>query len=166
MDHQGVGPVWSPDHEPIETKYHAWHLWLGLILFGQAVWYIFPAQLWARLEGGKINLLVQNLHNAKLENMVVDVKDDNEKDKKEFIQQRRSLVLYFAANLGQNNFYGAQYVLMEILNLANVITQAYFMNAALDGEFFNYGLQLPELLNKNWTEREDKFVTVSSLSTK
>ena len=162
MTHQGIGPMIGPgpDYPIYETKHHNWHIWLGLILFGQALWYVFPAEIWSRLEGGKIRLLVQNLHNVNLEDMVDGVKDNDDKNKKEFINQRRSLVLYFAANLGKNNYYAGQYVFMEILNLVNVIAQAYIMNMAFDGEFVKYGLRLPELLNKNYTEREDKFVTV------
>ena len=93
--------------------------------------------------------------------MVEGVKDLSDEEKIKAARQRRSLVLYFVANLGKNNLYAAQYVFVEILNLLNVVAQAYIMNSALDGEFVNYGLRLPELLDKNWTEREDKFVTVS-----
>ena len=160
MPHQGIGPYFGPDHEIIEPKHHNWYMWLHLILLVQAFWYSFPHTIWSSLEGGKIHYLAQKLHLVNLEDMVEGVKDLSDEEKIKAARQRRSLVLYFVANLGKNNLYAAQYVFVEILNLLNVVAQAYIMNSALDGEFVHYGLRLPELLDKNWTEREDKFVTV------
>jgi len=154
MIHQGItgsnGPQWE--------RQHVFYLWLNLILVGQAILYLLPGEFWRRLENGKMTMLVQDLYKVELEDML-DVKDKSDDGRIKVACKRRSLVLYFVSNLGRNNLYAAKYVLMEFLNLLNVVGQVYLMNLFFDGEFLHYGLRLPELISKDYMNREDKLTT-------
>ena len=69
--------------------------------------------------------------------------------------RRLATVRYFLRKKDTNRCYVAMYVFCEILNLANVILQMFFMNYFLGGEFFDYGLDVLRVTELPMEERID-----------
>ena len=69
--------------------------------------------------------------------------------------RRLATVRYFLRTMNTNRCYVAMYVFCEILNLANVILQMFFMNYFLGGEFFDYGLDVLRVTELPMEERID-----------
>ena len=78
MPHAGVAPLADLDlpvfndgtgatdplarKEPAEKKYHKYYQWVAFVLFLHAIFFYIPRYLWKSSEGGKIKMLVGELH--------------------------------------------------------------------------------------------------------
>lgn len=151
MPHPGVGPSTDPNlirvtPEGDEVR-HQWYQWVVFVLFGQALLCYFPHWLWKAWEGGKIKMMVQDLDEVGLE-------DPSTKS-----SRRLATVAYFKRTLGSHNLYVAKYVFCEMLNFANILSQIYFMDFFLGGQFTTYGtevLKISETAIENRTDPMSK----------
>nr|ACO10288.1 Innexin inx2 [Caligus rogercresseyi] len=124
--------------------YHAWYQWVHMVLFIQALLCYFPRWLWESLEGGKIDMLLQDL-------------DQETLDYPEDLQPKRlSVVHYFIRTKGTHNSYTYRFLFCEFLNLANIVGQMFIMNSFLGGQFMSFGRDVITLSEKeNFETRID-----------
>jgi len=158
MPHPGVGPTTDPNlirvNEHGEEVRHAWYQWVCFVLFLQAAMCYTPHYLWKSWEGGKLNMLMQDLNEQNL---------DDPSTKKE---RRMAAVQYFIRTLHSHRLYVAKYVFCEVLNFVNVILQLYLMNFFLGGQFFTYGTDVLRMSEMPMEERVDPMSKVFPKVTK
>ena len=77
--------------------------------------------MWKTWEGGRVKMLVQDLHEP-----IIDPQD---KEKKV-----NFVVNYFVNNRNMHTMYAIKFFVCEILNTINVLSQIYFMDFFLGGE--------------------------------
>lgn len=145
-------------HTPGETrKYHAYYQWVCFVLFLQALLFYVPRYLWKNTENHKIQNLVMEF------NSPIVSAEKNEEGKNE---NTELLVNYLEENLGNHTFYGSMYVLVELLNFANVVGQIYLMDVFLGGEFTTYGTKVLSFTEWDYSLRYDPMVRVFPRMTK
>jgi len=163
--HPGVGPYPSGGHyyqqdidsddmglvkvtdEGDEIR-HAWYQWVVFVLFFQAICCYLPHFLWKTWEGGKICMLIQDLHGYSLEGS-----EDTEK-------KRKLVVNYFLRTLRTHNGYSYKFIFCEFLNLFNIFGQMYLMNSFLGGEFSTYGADVVKMSGLDDEQRVDPMAKV------
>lgn len=109
--------------------YHAYYQWVCFVLFFQACLFYLPHYLWKAVEGGRLKKLTKKIPDAFA-------------SEKKYAEAIHSVLSYMQLCQKTNLRYGLSYVSFEILNLVNVVGQAYLMDCFLGGEFFTYGLQV------------------------
>ena len=181
MPHQGIGPTTDPNlirvTEQGEEIRHSWYQWVCFVLFLQALVFYVPHYLWKSWEGGKLKMMMQDLYEQKLDQNDGLPEDDetgnedengngNEISDKTRKGRRLATVRYFLRKMDTNQCYVAMYVFCEILNLANVIAQMFFMNYFLGGQFFDYGLDVLRVTELPMEERIDPLSKVFPKVTK
>ncbi|XP_055309890.1 innexin inx2-like [Sitodiplosis mosellana] len=112
-----------------EIKFHKYYQWVCFVLFFQAILFYMPRFLWKSWEENRIKMLVHNLNS-------LVVPEDNKEERKKII------INYFKLNMGHHNGYMAKFFFCEVLNFINIISQLYFMDYFLDGEFSTYGFEV------------------------
>jgi len=119
--HPGVAPPTDLD-EGQEFRYHKYYQWVCFTLFFQALLFYIPRYLWKTWEGGRVKMLVQDLHEP--------IIDPQAKEKKVSF-----VVNYFVNNRNMHTMYAIKFFVCEVLNLINVFSQIYFMDFFLGGKF-------------------------------
>jgi len=150
IPHHGIAPVGDND----EVKYHKYYQWVCFMLFFQAILFYIPRYLWKVWEAGKLKMLVQDL------NMPI-VDPDTKK--------RRIGVLleYFDPERRNNhNLYAAKFFLCELLNFVNVVSQIFFVDFFLGGEFLTYGTDVLRMTELDNDQRVDPMSRVFPKMTK
>lgn len=112
-----------------KIKYHSYYQWVSFALFFQAVCFYLPRYAWKSWEGGKLEMLAADLSGPLVE---AETK----------ARKLRLLTNYFLRNVNRRDMYFTKFVVCEIMNLANVIGQAIFLDRFFDGEFHSYGLDV------------------------
>ncbi|XP_034230811.1 innexin inx2-like [Thrips palmi] len=133
-----------------ELKYHRYYQWVCFVLLFQAVLFYVPRSLWKRWEGGRIEMLVQELNKPE------GAQEDHQK----------VVVDFFTTNMHQQNIYALRFFMCEILNFVNVVGQIYFMDMFLDGEFSTYGSDVVKFTMMEPGERSDPMSRVFPIVTK
>ena len=160
--HPGVGPYPGLSHQSsseddnlVEVTAegdeirHAWYQWVIFVLFFQALLCYLPHFLWKNLEGGRISMLLQDLPSRTLDT-------DGEA-----IQNKRHMVVrYILRNVGTHNFYAAQFIICEFLNLVNIIAQMFFMDQFFNGHFTTYGAEILTISNTEMEKRVDPMAKI------
>jgi hypothetical protein len=133
--------------------YHAYYQWVCFVLFFQAILFYVPRYLWKAVEGGLLKNLVLGLDAPILR-----------EDQKE--SSRSLLVEYLYRNLNNHNTLFLSYAITEVLNLLNVILQMFLMDRFLGGQFTNYGWEVINFSEWDWTVRYDPMIKVFPRLTK
>lgn len=145
-----VPPGIRPEVEADMARvYHTYYQWVWLVLFLQAGLFYVPYWLWKLWDRGRIKMLVADL------NLEVIMADDDKLSK-----QKDAILAYLTPNHGHHTVYAMQFILCEILNTANVITQIFITDAFLNQSFSSYGLQLFRLSQKHPYQRSDELARV------
>lgn len=140
--------------EPAEKKYHKYYQWVAFVLFLHAIFFYMPRYLWKSSEGGKIKMLVGDLHSNPM--LGADAKAD----------QISTIVKYFRLHRGTHATYAMRFFLCEVLNFVNVIGQIFFIDTFLNGEFSTYGLRVFEYTGLEPEDRPDPMAVVFPKVTK
>lgn len=111
------------ESEPVQ--YHKYYQWVCFVLFFQAILFYFPRYLWKSWEGGRIKSLVKDL------SFLTETAKLNDK--------RKLVVGYLKNNRRHFDFYAYKFFFCEVLNFVNVVSQIFFMDYFLDGQFSTYG---------------------------
>ncbi|QQP57149.1 Innexin, partial [Caligus rogercresseyi] len=109
-----------------------------------------PMEDW---EGGKMSVLVQEMNVPILDN-------DTKKDR------IRLLVDYFSVNRFNHQFYTLKFFFCEFLNFANVISQIFFTDFFLGGQFTTYGSDVLAMTELEPEQRSDPLSRVFPKMTK
>lgn len=133
--------------------YHQYYQWVCFVLFLQGTMFYIPHYIWKIWEGGRLKALAGDLKSPIL--------DEDYRKKKQDI-----LTNYFVSNFHSHNMYFAQFMLCEMLNLANVIGQIYFTDRFLGGEFTTYGAKVIRFTETNQENRTDPMIRVFPRVTK
>jgi len=151
----GTGPS-SPlaKKEPAEKKYHKYYQWVAFVLFLHAIFFYIPRYLWKSSEGGKIKMLVGDLHDNPMK--AADAKAD----------QIGVIVKYFRLHRGTHSTYALRFFACELLNFINCIGQIFFIDTFLNGEFSTYGLRVFEYTGLEPEDRPDPMAVVFPKVTK
>jgi len=157
--HPGIGPYPSTttreDPNLIEVTdegdeiRHAWYQWVVFVLFFQALLCYFPHFLWKSWEGGKLSLLLQNLHEP-----TIEYDPDVTKDR------RLVIVNYIMRHRLTHNIYVYKFVFCEFLNLVNIIGQMYLMDTFFGGQFTTYGSEVLSVTGMDMEQRVDPMAKV------
>jgi len=139
---------------PDEVR-HGWYQWVCFVLAGQAFLFYLPHYLWKAWEGNKISLMAKGMSSLGL------TEHPSSKD-----EARETSVNYFDDHLNSHGLYVTKYILCEILNMANVLCQIYFMNFFLGGQFFTYGWDVIRISELPMHERVDPMSKVFPKMTK
>jgi len=150
--HAGVAPH-SDLEDGQDVRYHKYYQWVCFTLFFQAILFYIPRYLWKTCEGGRIKMLVQDMH-------LPIVTKENKEDR------IKILVDYFSSNRNNHTFYAIKFFGCEVLNFVNVLGQIYFMDFFLGGEFTTYGTDVLAMTELNQEEREDPMARVFPKMTK
>ncbi|XP_075677242.1 innexin inx2-like [Dermatophagoides pteronyssinus] len=111
-----------------QIVYHAYYQWVGILLFIQGLTFYLPHSLWKRKESGRIGKLKMDL-----DKILFDKEYERNK-------QLKILANYFIDNRNQSNHcYLNWFILVEILQFANIIIQIRLINKFLGGYFHQYG---------------------------
>ena len=79
----------------------------------------------------------------------------------EAIQNKRHMVVrYILRNVGTHNFYAAQFIICEFLNLVNIIAQMFFMDQFFNGHFTTYGAEILTISNTEMEKRVDPMAKI------
>lgn len=146
----GVDTSYGSKDEIIE---HGYYQWVGFMLLLQAVMFYMPRLIWTSWEGNRIKSLLQELNQPV-------VPEDEKK------RRLKRLVRYFRASMHNHSSYAFRYLLCELIALINVISQIYFINHFLGGEFTTYGSEVIEFSSGSQEGRIDPMVRVFPRITK
>ncbi|CAL1291426.1 unnamed protein product [Larinioides sclopetarius] len=137
-----------------EAVYHAYYQWVCFVLLLQAALFYIPRFTWRSWEGGRLkHLLQQQLNKPVLGHC----------ERKQCCEQ---LVRYFRANMRHHSSYAFKYLICEVMNLANVIGQIYFVDYFLGGEFTTYGIEVLHFTVRPQENRTDPMVRIFPRLTK
>jgi hypothetical protein len=130
-----------------KIKYYKFYQWIGIILFIQALLFYTPHYLWKMWESGHIKMLKGNLDDPLLE-----------EETKNY--EKTLVVNYLQNNLGNYNLYFTIFSICEFLNLVNVISQIFLMDAVLDFSFSTFGADILKYLSKSNSISYDRELSV------
>ncbi|XP_063916937.1 innexin inx2-like [Zophobas morio] len=122
-----VAPWMKDDDERI--IWQKYYQWVCIVFCFQALLFYLPRYLWKTWEGGRIRLLVSDL------NTPLVTAAWNPTTKSQMIQ-------YLINGKYFHKLYAIRYVMCEILNLVNVVSQIFLMDWFLGGQFSFYGFSL------------------------
>merc|ERR1719188_510426 len=141
--HPGVAPPGAPPGYEGEgdQRHHKYYQWVCFMLFFQAGFFYFPRLLWKIWEGGKCNMLVQEMN-------LPMVQEDDKKDR------IKNIIDYFTINMKNHDFYAIKFFFCELLNCINVLGQIWLTHFFLGFEFTNYGTEVLAYAQMSEEERE------------
>lgn len=137
-----------------EKKYHKYYQWVAFMLFLHAVFFYIPRYIWKTSEGGKIKMLVGDLHENPM--LTKEARD----------KQIETIVKYFSLHRGTHTLYALRFFLCEVLNFVNVIGQIFFIDVFLNYEFSTYGMRVFEYSGLEAENRPDPMAVVFPKVTK
>ncbi|RZC32478.1 Innexin domain containing protein, partial [Asbolus verrucosus] len=129
--HPGVHPYGIESTQPV--KKHFYYQWVPFLLFGQAIMFYLTHLLWKKLEGGRIDKLVAGLDNSafalldktmQVENRTIPTKEE----KNACISRIKNA---FLQRIILNKSWARWFIFCEILNVLNVVFQAYITHLFL-----------------------------------
>ncbi|XP_013787524.1 innexin inx2-like [Limulus polyphemus] len=141
-------------HEPgDEVKEHAYYQWVCFVTFLQALLFYVPRFMWRGFEEGKVKDMSLELSKPIL----------SEKERNRNIMK---LVTYFTTRKGKHCNYAWKYILCELLNFVNVISQIYLVDRFLGYEFTTFGSDVVRFTGTDPENRLDPMVRVFPRVTK
>ena len=124
------------------SKSHWQYHWIEMCLFFQGIMFYLPRYLWKRVEGGRTSILILDLQHPLL----------NNETKREQIGK---IATYWSLHKGTHTSLATNLILSKVLYLVNIITQIFFTNWLMDGNFLFYGaiLSCNEEQRLEWMDR-------------
>ncbi|XP_046396700.1 innexin inx3 [Ischnura elegans] len=138
-----------------ETFYHSYYQWVPFVLFLQGILFYTPHWLWKNWEEGKVRALTEGIRGSVLSS-----------SNKERRSKQSRLVQYVVESMHQHQAYAAAYFFCELLNLANVIGNLFFVDTFLGGVFLTYGTDVIQFSGMDQEDRVDPMVAIFPRVTK
>ncbi|KAL3274540.1 hypothetical protein HHI36_015922 [Cryptolaemus montrouzieri] len=117
-----------------EIIWQKYYQWVSIIFCLQALLFYLPRYVWKHWEGGRMELLVQDLSGP-----LVPPKWNQE--------TRERLLKYLMNDNNGHMLYALHYSFCEVMNLVNVIFQIRLMDWFLGGQFSLYGVTIATIQN-------------------
>ena len=122
-----------------ERKYHKAYRWAPALLFCQAMLFYVPHFVWKLIEGDRVGHLADFLRGE-----VIDP------EAYWGLQKRATCVAQFVyKTLYRNQFFYMGYLFYQILTLANIVGNMYFIDWYLDGAFYKMGFEGLNMINRD-----------------
>jgi len=120
-----------------EIIHHAYYQWVWVVLLVQAIIFYLPYFIWKRTEHGLVRKLVTGLTGPVVEPVE---------------RERRisDLGSYLCKSMHQHTYRFVIYIITELLNLLNAVTQIVLIDRFLGGKFAGYGLEVIGF--KDWAD--------------
>lgn len=126
LHHSNVGPIIGNNNKEVR---HDYYQWVTLALIAQAAITCLPTYIWKVWEGGRIKSLVEGLHHPGLPQ---ETRDNSKRIIKQFMLQ----------GAHHQRFYLFRFMVCDVLNLASVIGQLYFINYMVGDIFTAFGFDI------------------------
>lgn len=136
----GVSPLLSS----AKVHHHKFYQWVVFVLTLQAGLFYLPRFIWKNYEGGVMKLLTNGLTDITAF-MDGDAKSDG---------LNRITKFYNVSGSGRGKFF-LVFLFCEVLNLANIISQIFFIDRFLGYQFSTYGTEVLSQSEGNFTTRTD-----------
>lgn len=136
-----------------EVIEHAYYQWVCFVLFLQAIMFCLPYFIWKTMESGRMKVLTEKLKSPVLS-------EDERKTSYE------GLAKYFRFKRNDHQSYAFKFLMCEVLNFINVLSQIYFIDAFLGGEFRKFGADVVKYTNEEQENRLDPMIKVFPRITK
>lgn len=153
-----------------EPKYHAYYIWIPLVLGFQGALFHVPHWLWEVYEDGFIanltaDFVLEERPGAKKHFLKID-KALQEKIKSTANYVKKSMKIGSTGILNTYNRYAVMYIMAMFLNLINVAAQVVFIDYFLGGAFYNYGFKVMQMVWEDDEGRQDPLTAVFPRITK
>lgn len=125
------------DGDPSCTKDHAYYQWVALTLIAQAVCFYIPGWLWFHWEKGQIADVVGENGMKEIDMILIESDESCEKAAKNVSDKIEAI-------RGSHKKWAAKFVFCEFANFGIAISQFYFTDLFLGGEFMEYGTEMLE----------------------
>jgi len=123
------------EEDPTCVKDHEYYQWVALTLIAQAVCFYIPGWLWFHWEKGQIADVVGE-HGMKEIDVILVESDETCKENAKKVSDK------IEAMRGSHKKWAAKFLLCEFANFGVAISQFYFTNMFLGGEFMEYGTKM------------------------
>lgn len=110
-----------------DRVYHTYYQWVCFVLYVQALMFAIPSYLWKMTALEKMTSLVMDL--------------DKHIVQKERKSKCQSLVKFLMRSRGSHGRTFYCFVLLELMNAANVVVQMFMMDRFLGGNYWSFGLK-------------------------
>ena len=127
----------TPESMP-KSQSHWQYQWIEMCLFFQAMFFYLPRFLLKREEGQRTSILLQDLQHPLVSTETKKVQIVN-------------IATYWSLYKGTHKRLAITSILSQVLYLVNIISQIFFTNWFLDGNFLSYGA----ILSFNEEERQE-----------
>eukprot|EP00092_Neocalanus_flemingeri_P013618 GFUD01014688.1.p1 GENE.GFUD01014688.1~~GFUD01014688.1.p1 ORF type:complete len:372 (-),score=63.94 GFUD01014688.1:424-1539(-) len=135
------GKVMCGEEDPDCSKTHEYYQWVALTLLVQAVCFYIPGWLWLHWEKGQIADVVGENGMKEIDVILVESKESIELSAKTVSDR-------IEAMKGSHKKWAAKFVLCEVANFGIAISQFYFTDIFLGGEFMEYGTGMLEYVTQ------------------
>ena len=128
-----------------EKLFISYYKWVEYVMFVQGLLFCFPHLIWKKYENDTIKNIISDcfgecsVQNSGLKqtNVINDFKDSLAKREK-----KTDLIISVKEKIKEKSWYAKTFLLCLLMNLINVIVQAFLINKFLAGVFFRVGLNV------------------------
>ena len=136
---------------------HEYYQWISLTLLVQSVCFFLPAWLWSYWEKGYIKDVVGD-NGIKILDNILSKSEGHCKEISEKIGKK------VVDNMGSHRHWAFKFIFCEILNFSTTVSQIYFTDYFLNGNFIKYGLKMIEyVVNDHIDGRENPMEKVTHI---
>ena len=140
-----------------KNEKHEYYQWISLTLLVQSVCFFLPAWLWSYWEKGYIQDVVGGNGIKVLDDILSKGEDHCKKISKEIGKK-------VVDNMGSHRLWAAKFIFCEILNFSTTVSQIFFTDYFLNGNFIKYGLNMIEyVVNDHIDDRENPMEKVTHI---
>lgn len=125
----GVGP-YSKHTDEYQMKRHDLYMWTVGIFVLMALGNYFPHFIWKISEGGRLNLLVQEL-----DSRYIITYDESR-------YQENKAARWFKKSRGRTNWYMLMFILCEMMNVINCVIQMYIIHVIFDHQMWTHQIEV------------------------
>jgi len=151
-----VGPEMFGSGKQQERRIHSYYQWVPFVLFLQGILFYLPHYIWKQYEDGKIRIMTDGSRGFTLGAGMTEERKSRCAAISEYLQE----------TMHTNGRLAFAYIMCELLNLANVIGNIFFIDLFLNGTFLSYGSRVIQFSDMDQEDRFDPMIEVFPRMTK